>query len=58
MPFSVAMLPVPTLLGRDVLHRWRMEYDFAASRLEFEVGSADLVAPLSVPFTLPTLIHP
>ena len=31
----------PSLLGRDVLNRWRMEYDPAQSMLEFTVRSAD-----------------
>ena len=31
----------PSLLGRDVLNRWRMDYDPANSVLEFTVRSAD-----------------
>ena len=31
----------PSLLGRDVLNRWRMEYDPAYSKLEFTGRSAD-----------------
>ena len=31
----------PSLLGRDVLNRWCMEYDPAHSKLEFTVRSAD-----------------
>ena len=40
------MLTVPTLLGRDVLHRWVMSYHHSADRLEFEIESADVIVPL------------
>lgn len=29
---------LPSLLGRDVLNRMRMDYDFSARRLEFYAG--------------------
>ena len=32
---------LPSLLGRDVLNRWRMDYDPADGRLECTVRSAD-----------------
>ena len=32
---------LPSLLGRDVLNRWRMDYDPAGRRLECTVRSAD-----------------
>ena len=32
---------LPSLLGRNILNRWRMEYDPAYSKLEFSVRSAD-----------------
>lgn len=38
---------LPSLLGRDVLDRWRMDYYPTADRLEFEVISADASRPAS-----------
>ena len=35
-------LDLPSLLGRDILDRWRMVYDPEMGLLEFEVRSADL----------------
>ncbi len=35
---------MPSLLGRDVLDRWRMNYDPARGKLTFTVRSADLTA--------------
>ena len=32
---------MPSLLGRDVINRWSMEYDPSLSRLEFTVRHAD-----------------
>jgi hypothetical protein len=46
MAFRDDMLTLPSLVGRDLLHRWRMTYHYSASRLEFEVESADVVVPL------------
>lgn len=34
---------LPSILGRDVLDRWRMTYDPAARKLAFKVRSADRV---------------
>lgn len=36
---------LPSLLGRDILNRWRLRYDAPADALEAEVASADLVIP-------------
>ena len=33
----------PSPLGRDVINRWRMEYDPAVGRLEFTVRDADFI---------------
>lgn len=56
LEFRTDMLRIPTLLGRDILHRWRMAYDHSANRLEFEVISADVLIP-SADFIKPTIIH-
>ncbi len=45
LEFRRDMLMVPTLLGRDILHRWAMNYRHSAARLEFEVESADVIVP-------------
>lgn len=31
----------PSLLGRDIINRWRMYYDFGLRRVEFEPESSD-----------------
>ena len=36
---------LPSLLGRDILNRWRLRYDAPANALDAEVASADLVIP-------------
>lgn len=36
---------LPSQLGTDILHRWRMYWDSHQDRLEFEVLSADTVLP-------------
>ncbi len=36
---------LPSLLGRDILNRWRLRYDAPANALEAEVDSADLTIP-------------
>ena len=41
-PPSPDALALPSLLGRDILDRWRMVYDPAYRLLEFEVRTADL----------------
>lgn len=45
LEYRTDMLQVPTLLGRDILHRWRMVYDHPANKIEFEVVSADVLIP-------------
>ena len=57
LEFRADMLTVPTLLGRDVLHRWQMAYHHSATRLDFEVESADVVVPLAAPFPAPSALH-
>ena len=37
---------MPSLLGRDVLNRWRMSYNATNGRLFFKVLSADLTVPI------------
>ena len=36
---------LPSLLGRDILNRWRLRYDAPANALEAQVDSANLVVP-------------
>lgn len=36
------ILRIPSLLGRDILRRWRMDCDFSKMRLRFFVRSADI----------------
>ena len=31
----------PSIIGRDLLHRWRMRYEFSAGLLEFDVLTSD-----------------
>ncbi len=57
LEFRTDMLTVPTLLGRDVLHRWHISYQHSAPRLEFEVESADVVVPLTGPFPPPPALR-
>jgi hypothetical protein len=40
-PPTPATLDLPSILGRDVLDRWRMTYDPSEGELTFEVRSAD-----------------
>lgn len=37
----------PSLLGRDILNRWRMSYNATSKRLFFKVLSADLTRAIS-----------
>jgi hypothetical protein len=37
---------MPSLLGREILDRWRMVYDPSKAELSFIVRSADIVLPL------------
>lgn len=43
-PRKGKLLPLPSLLGRDVLDRWRMVYDPSKDRLRFTPKSWDLKA--------------
>ena len=45
-PPSIEIMDLPSLLGRDILHRWRMSYSFVRKRLAFDVLSADVVIPV------------
>ncbi len=36
---------LPSLLGRDILNRWRLRYDAPANALEAQVDDADLIVP-------------
>ena len=38
---SNSILPIPSLLGRDIIDRWRVTYDKPESRLSAEVISSD-----------------
>ena len=40
-PRGMSNAALPSLLGREILNQWRMNYDPASGRLEFEVRSAD-----------------
>lgn len=44
-PAQPDTLDLPSLLGREILDRWRMVYDPTVGELEFEVRSADLTIP-------------
>ena len=56
LEFREDMLSVPTVLGRDILHRWAMQYRPFEGRLEFEIESADVVIPSSDPIS-PAALH-
>lgn len=45
-PASPKMMGIPSLLGRDILDRWRMVYHPAKKRLTFQVVSADVTVPI------------
>lgn len=40
-------MTIPSLLGRNIIDRWRIIYDPAASVLEAEVRSSDVNVPLT-----------
>ena len=44
---NMELLPLNSVVGRDILDRWRMTYDPSNRRLAFRVLSADLTVPLS-----------
>ncbi len=47
MPYDAAMEEVPSLLGRDVLDRWRILYDPQGSGLRAKPRSADITIDLT-----------
>lgn len=40
------LMGVPSVLGRDILNRWRMNYNPTKGRLTFQVISADITLPI------------
>ncbi len=46
-PLGEPLAKTPSLLGRDILDRWRMTYSPATNYLSFKVVSADVILPLS-----------
>lgn len=44
-PYSRRMERLPSLIGTDILHRWRIDWNPAQDRLEFEVISSDAILP-------------
>ena len=46
-PPSPEIMDIPSLLGRDILNRWRMIYNPTRNRLSFEVLSADVILPIT-----------
>ena len=49
------MLGVPSLIGRDILHRWRMTYEHSSGILVFDVESADVIVEAQGPFPEPAI---
>ena len=48
-PVQTDAFDIPSLLGRDILDRWRMVYDPEMGLLEFEVRSTDLTIEAESP---------
>ena len=46
IPTYAGMEGVPSLLGRDILHRWRMDYYPSRGELFFDVESYDYMVPV------------
>ena len=44
-PYSPEMEQLPSLLGTDILRRWRIRWDPSQDRLDFEVISTDAILP-------------
>ena len=40
------LMDIPSLLGRDILNRWRMDYSPTTDELTFQVINADHTIPL------------
>ena len=51
------MQQVPSLLGRDILHHFRMLYAYSTSTLEMDVEYADAVIPAAIGFGSPIVRH-
>ena len=47
MPNDPQMLDVPSIVGRDILDRWRITYDPQRSKLAVVVRPADMIFPLT-----------
>ena len=47
-PPTAEIMELPSILGRDVLDRWRMTYDPGNDELVFEVGTADVTIPVNL----------
>jgi len=45
-PYDIEILDLPSLLGRNILDRWRMTYNPPKKSLLFKVVSADVTVPL------------
>ena len=43
---NVDFIQMPSILGREILDRWRMVYDPAEGELTFDVRSADVTLPI------------
>ncbi len=56
LEYSAEMLGVPSILGRDLLHRWHLDYAFEHGQLTAEVLSAD-VAVSSSEKIAPRFVH-
>ena len=55
LPWDPDMQRIPSLLGRDILHRWAMTYDYEGRTLTFEAHTADVVIPAPGAFPEPGL---
>jgi hypothetical protein len=53
LPWDERMQRVPSLLGRDIIHRWTMHYQHSSRQLTFQVESADVSTPAPGPFPSP-----
>ena len=45
--YDIELMDLPSILGRDILDRWRMAYNPSKSHLAFKVITADAIVPLS-----------
>ena len=44
---SPDIMGIPSLLGRDVIHRWELNYDFSQNLITMNIRSADITLPIS-----------